>query len=123
MGTVFGILWIIGFGLVATFCLMRRRETSHYKTFQATVTAVQKSPGNHTAVLQPETPQIQPFEIEFQDLGDYRRNETVQCMWDGQDETTVQEDLRENLKWGIIFSSGAVALMSFILVINLIILN
>jgi hypothetical protein len=120
MGYLLGIVWCAVFGGFGLFLIHQRKKYSTYSTFIAKVESVETINGRHTAILHSGIQKIGNFNIEFQDLGDFYKGQSVECMWDGKNQDTAQEDLRKNQKLGIIFSFFAVAVMVVIFVITLI---
>ena len=76
--------------------------------------------GKHTAIIYSGIQKIGKFNIEFQDLGDFYEGQSVECMWDGKNPDTAQQDLRKNQKLGIIFCFFAVVVMVAILVVTIV---
>ncbi len=121
MGYFFGIVWCILFGGLGLYLIHERKKYSDYSSFTATVKSVKSVKGRHQALLHSKIQTIGDFIIEFQDLGDFNSGDRVECMWDGKNPATAQEDLRDNQKIGIIFSFSAVALMVVIILVTLIV--
>ncbi len=120
MGYLFGVAWCVVFGGLGLFLLQQRKKYSAYSSFIATVESVETIRGQHTAILHSAIPKVGTFGIEFQDLGDFSEGQRVECMWDGENPATAQQDLRENQKVGIVFSFFAVAVMLVIFFLNLV---
>ncbi|MEE4378877.1 MAG: hypothetical protein V2J55_15400 [Candidatus Competibacteraceae bacterium] len=117
VGYFLGIVWCLIFGGFGLFLIKQRKKYSNYKTFSAKVESIETINGRHTAVIQSGIQKIGLFNIKFQDLGDYQEGQRVDCMWDGYQPKTAQEDLRNNQKIGIIFCFSAVVLMLVILTV------
>lgn len=118
MGYLFGILWCLAFGFLALHCAAKRRLTKHYQSIGARVKKIQKASGRNRATVETRIPAIGDFEFTFQDFGDYREGESIDCMWDGRNKGTAQRDFRSNLLIGLCFSVAAVVLMVGILVVS-----
>lgn len=119
MGYLAALAWCIAFGGFGFFLISQGEKYRDYRSFTAKVKQIRTRGGN-TAVMEPSIPGIGAFEFSFQDLGDYREGDMLDCMWDGRDPTTAQLDLRKNQKGGVYICFAAVALMVIIVLLSLI---
>ncbi len=117
MGYLFGFIWCLAFGSLGFFLSAQRKKYANYQRFTGRVKEI-RTKGRNVAVINSGIPEIGEFEFSFNDLGDYNEGNEIDCMWDGKNPSTAQEDLRDNQKLGIYFSFGAVAVMVMILILG-----
>ncbi len=119
MALLTALAWCVAFGGLGFYFLSEGKKYQDYLSFKAKVKQIRTRGGN-TAVMTPSIPGIGEFEFTFQDLGDYREGDVLDCMWDGKDPCTAQLDLRKNQKGGVYICFAAVALMVIIVILGLI---
>jgi len=98
------------------FFLIREREKkANYDTFIGEVVSVETIRGRNTAIVESGIPEIGKFHIKFQDPGDYTEGTNIDCIWDGKNAETAEQDLRSNQRIGIYICFTFVALMVVIM--------
>lgn len=118
MGYLLGFIWCIVFGGLGFFLISERKKHAAYKSFTGKVESIETIKGRNTAIVQSGIPEIGIFHIQFQDPGDYSEGSHVDCMWDGKNPKTAQEDLRDNQRYGVFICFLFVAAMIVILLFS-----
>jgi hypothetical protein len=115
MGTAIGVLWCIFFcGLGLRFYRQHSR-TKYWRKCPGRIIKIKKSLGNRIAVVDTSIKEAGRVEFTFNEIGDFQEGETVDCIWDGRDQLTLEIDWRKNQRYGVYFCIAAVLIMVVIL--------
>ena len=118
MGYLLGIVWIAVFGGFGIYMQRVRREQSTYRSFVGEVIATGVVDRKQQATLASGVDAIGEFYIRYQDQDDFVVGQRVECIWDGKDPSTAQQDLRPNQRLGIFVSFAFAAAMVVILLVR-----